>query len=221
MNSGAVMEVESVKENDKILYNVVKRFFDIIFGVIGIIFLIPLTIIIKIAYMLTGDFDSIFYSQDRIGKDGKLFRLYKFRSMYTDADKKLEELLKNDKEFAKEYKVNKKVRNDPRITKVGKVIRKCSIDEMPQFINVFIGNMSLIGNRPYLPREKQDMGDYFDDIVSTKPGITGYWQVIGHNDVDFNERLKLEQKYSKIRSFRLDTRIFFATFRVILGKKGI
>lgn len=204
-----------------IFYLFVKRLFDIICGLIGIILLIPLTIIIKIAYICHGDFHSIFYTQKRIGKKGKEFTIIKYRSMVPGADKDLSKLLEDNEALKEEYKENKKLRKDPRITRVGRVLRATSLDEMPQFINVFCGQMSVIGNRPYLPGEKEDMGKYFDDIVTLKPGITGYWQVSGHNDTNFKQRLKLEQEYAKKASIFMDVKIFFATFKVLAGKKGI
>ena len=204
-----------------IFYLFVKRLFDIICGLIGIILLIPLTIIIKIAYICHGDFYSIFYTQKRIGKKGKEFTIIKYRSMIPGADKDLSKLLEDNEALKEEYKENKKLRKDPRITKVGRFLRATSIDEMPQFINVFCGQMSVIGNRPYLPGEKEDMGKYFDDIVTLKPGITGYWQVSGHNDMNFKQRLQLEQEYTKKASLFMDVKIFFATFKVLAGKKGI
>ena len=204
----------------RMIYLFVKRVFDICISLVGIALLIPVSLVIKIAYMSTGDFTSIFFVQDRIGKDGKLFKFYKFRTMVPNADEILKDILKNDKKLAAEYKKNKKLKNDPRITKIGRVTRKCSVDEMPQFINILLGNMSLIGNRPYLPREKEDMGKYYDDIVSTKPGLTGYWQTSGRNDVTFQRRLELEQEYSKKAGFKIDTKIFFKTFIVVICGRG-
>lgn len=166
----------------RVMYFTFKRIFDICCSLVGIVFLIPLLIVIKIAYMCTGDFHSVLYSQERIGKDGKVFRLYKFRSMVSNADEVLDELLEKNPEMKKEYSINKKLKHDPRITKVGAVIRKFSLDEFPQFINVFLGEMSLVGNRPYLPKEKKDMGKYYEEIIKTKPGITGLWQVSGRSD---------------------------------------
>ena len=142
--------------------------------------------------MLNGDFNSIFFKQERVGKDSKPFMMYKFRTMVPNADEKLNELLKKDSNARKEYAKYKKLNNDPRVTKIGNFLRKTSIDELPQLINVFKGDMSLIGNRPYLPREKSDMKNYYLDIVSTKPGVTGYWQVNGRSKVEFKDRLKLE-----------------------------
>ncbi len=203
----------------RIIYLSTKRIVDILFSLIGLLFLIPISIIIKICYMVTGDFTSIFFIQDRIGKNGKHFKFFKYRSMVPNADEILFRTLEMDKVLAEEYKENKKLKNDPRITKVGRIIRKFSIDELPQCINIFLGDMSLIGNRPYLPREKKDMGDYYDDIVKTKPGLTGLWQVSGRSSIPFKKRLEIEQRYSKQAGFKLDIKIFFKTFKVVLFGK--
>ena len=203
-----------------IFYLIIKRIFDIICSLIGIVFLIPICIIIKIIYMCTGDFHSIFFCQNRIGKNGKEFKLYKFRSMIPNADEELERLLKEDKELAKEYKINKKLENDPRITKVGDFIRRSSIDELPQLLNILFGKMSFIGNRPYLPREKKDMGRYFKDIVITKPGLSGYWQVSLRSRGTFEQRLEMEQYYSNNCSLWFDIKILFKTFGAVFGGEG-
>ncbi len=208
---------DDLKEN---LYLFNKRLFDIIISLIGIIFLIPIALIIKIAYIFTGDFNSIFLKQKRIGLDGKEFNFYKFRSMIVNADDKLYELLDNNKKLRKEYQINKKLKNDPRITKVGKFIRKLSIDELPQLINILKGDMTLIGNRPYLPREKDDMGLYYFQVVKTKPGLTGYWQTSGRSKTTFDKRLQLESWYSNNYSLKLDTKIFFKTFETVIGAKS-
>lgn len=204
----------------KYLYFGVKRLFDILIALIGCLFLLPIILIVKISYLLHKDFDSIFFRQKRIGKNGKEFNLYKFRSMVPNADEVLKELLKNDEAARKEYKVNKKLKNDPRVTSMGKILRVTSLDELPQFINIFKGEMSLIGNRPYLPREKEDMGLYYNDIIKTKPGLTGLWQVMGRSNTTFEERLKLEQYYSNNFGFRIDIKIFFKTFGVVIKHKG-
>ena len=202
-----------------IVYSFIKRLFDIIVGLLGILLLIPISIIVKIVNLINKDYAPMFYSHTRIGKNGKEFKLYKFRSMVPNADEVLKELMK-DKKIATEYNKNKKLKNDPRITKVGKFLRKSSLDEIPQFINILKGDMSLVGNRPYLPREKKDMGKYYDDIIKTKPGLTGYWQVSGRNDVSFNYRLKLEQYYSNNYSLKLDIKIILKTVKVVLGGSG-
>ena len=153
----------SSKQNKRYFYFFCKRFIDIVFSLIGMIFFVPLTVIVKVAYMLTGDFSKLFFIQKRIGLNGKEFKFYKFRTMVPNADEILFKMLDENEEIAKEYKENKKLENDPRITKVGKFLRNSSIDELPQIINILKGDMSLIGNRPYLPREKKDMGKYFDE----------------------------------------------------------
>lgn len=202
------------------LYFGIKRLFDILVALIGCLFLLPIILIVKISYLLQKDFNSIFFKQQRIGKNGKIFYLYKFRSMVPNADAMLEKMLKEDTEQTREYKLNKKLQNDPRITKIGRVLRKTSLDEFPQFINILIGDMSFIGNRPYLPREKEDMNLYYNDIVRTKPGLTGYWQVMGRSNTTFEERLKLEQYYSNHYGLKMDIKILFKTFDVVLRHKG-
>ena len=202
------------------IYLITKRIFDILVSLIGLIFLLPIALIIKISYMITGDFKSIFFVQDRIGKHGKTFKFFKFRTMVPNADEILNQTLELDPKLMEEYTINKKLKDDPRITKAGKVIRRYSIDELPQLINIFLGDMSLIGNRPYLPREKKDMGDSFDTIVATKPGLTGYWQVSGRSDVTFKKRLELEKYYSNHSGFRIDIKVFFKTFSAVIGTKG-
>lgn len=222
MNNSKVMTGDISMTTTKIrktVYLLFKRIIDIIVSLIGIILLIPIAILVKIAYMCTGDFHRIFFAQDRIGKDGNTFKFYKFRSMVPNADEILFKALAEDKKLAEEYSMNKKLKNDPRITKVGKLIRNFSIDEIPQFINIFLGDMSLIGNRPYLPREKKDMGSYYEEIVKTKPGLTGYWQVSGRSSVSFKKRLELESYYSNNASFIMDIKIFFKTFKVVLFGK--
>lgn len=203
----------------RLMYSVIKRFFDIVFGFIGTIILIPIIVIVKIAYMISGDFHPIIFKQARIGKDGKTFRMLKFRTMVPNADELLKEILENDPKLAKEYQVNKKLKNDPRITKLGAFLRKSSIDEFPQFINVLIGNMSLVGPRPYLHREIVDMNGNTPIITSVKPGITGYWQVNGRSDATFENRLKFDLEYIRKHSLRLDAKIFFKTFCALF--KGI
>lgn len=219
LNLNEYQELKKKVSIKELVFLFIKRFFDIICGIIGVALLIPIALILKIITICTGDFHSIFFSQNRIGKNGKEFKLYKFRSMIINADEVLFKTLEMDKVLALEYKKNKKLKNDPRITKVGKIIRKLSIDELPQLINVLKGDMSLIGNRPYLPREKDDMGNFYKEIIKTKPGITGYWQVNGRSKTTFKERLELESYYSKHYSLLLDIKIFFKTFKVVLGGK--
>lgn len=207
-----------IKKIRNITYIICKRLFDIIVSFVGLVILSPLFIIVSIL-IKSEDKGSIFLKQQRIGKSGKLFTLYKFRSMVPNADEILKEMLKDPK-IKKEYKKNMKLSNDPRITKIGKIIRKTSIDELPQLINVLKGEMSLIGNRPYLPREIEDMGEYYDEIIKSKPGITGYWQVSGRSKLSFEDRCKLESYYSNNLNFFLDIKIFFLTFYVVFKNEG-
>lgn len=227
MNDSKVIDSRTNLENKELtitikrgLYLFIKRTFDIVCALIGCAFLVPITLIVKLCYILSGDYKSIFYNHERIGKNGKTFKFYKFRSMVYDADEVLEKMLKSNPELAKEYKENKKLDKDPRISKIGNILRKTSLDEIPQFINVLKGDMSLIGNRPYMPREKKDMGMFFADIVKTKPGITGWWQVSGRSNLSFKKRLELESFYSNNNSFKLDLKIFFKTFEVVLTHNG-
>lgn len=217
--SGILENTFSVSEKKKV-YFFIKRLFDIIVGIIGCILLIPFAIIIKIAYLIQKDYAPIIFKQERIGEGGKIIKIYKFRSMIPDAEKVLEELMENDPEIKKEYLTNKKLENDPRLTKIGNVIRKASIDEFPQFLNVLKGEMSLIGPRPYLLREKEDMGRYYDDIIACRPGITGLWQVSGRSDLSFSYRLKLDRIYYLQRNLLIDLIITFKTFKAVFLKNG-
>lgn len=203
-----------------VLERIIKRFVDILGGICGLILLIPLTIGIYIANLIAGDKGPIFYTQERYGKNGKIFKMYKYRSMVVGADEKLKKLLEEDEEARKEYTEFKKLKNDPRITKVGKFIRKTSLDEFPQFINVLKGEMSLVGPRPYLPREKEDINGYFNYIMSVKPGITGFWQTNGRSNTTFVDRLDMDMKYYYRHSFKLDMKILKQTVSDVIKKEG-
>lgn len=198
-----------------------KRSIDIIVGIFGILLLIPLTFIIWIAKLITRDYGSIFYLQKRIGKNGKLFKMYKYRSMVTNAEEKLENYLKENEEAREEYKKYKKLNNDPRITKIGKFLRKTSLDEFPQLINVLKGDMTLVGPRPYLPIEKEDMKNYYHYIVKCKPGITGFWQTNGRNKVTFNHRLEMDLEYYKHHCLELDFKLLKKTVKKVVKREGV
>lgn len=199
---------------------VLKRLMDICAGLCGVLLLIPLTVFVFVKNRKEGDKGPIFFTQNRIGKNGKEFKMYKYRTMVLGADKILEELMEKDPAIREEYTVNKKLANDPRITSAGKFLREKSLDEFPQFINVLLGQMSLIGPRPYLPREKEDMGQYYDDVVACKPGITGMWQSHGRSDVDFDHRLVLDEYYYRNWSFWLDVTLLFKTVKQVLYGRG-
>ena len=203
------------------IYLTLKRLFDIIAGIVGIIILIPLILWVLIMKTASRDKGPLFYYQLRIGKGGKLFKLYKFRSMVVGADDKLKEYLKNNPEEAKEYKKYKKIKNDPRVTKVGKFLRTTSLDEWPQFINVFIGQMSLTGPRPYLPHEKEDIGENaYNEIIKVKPGLTGPWQVSGRSNRTFEDRVMLDLEYIPKAGIKEDLKITLKTIQKVLKRDG-
>jgi lipopolysaccharide/colanic/teichoic acid biosynthesis glycosyltransferase len=209
------------------LYDFAKRGIDIAGSlIIGIIFL-PICLITAIAIKLDSPGPILADTPKRIGKNGKLFKLYKFRSMIINAHRQL----RTDPKFVKlydEYKHNSyKLLKDPRVTRVGKFIRKHSVDEIPQFLNVFMGEMSLVGPRPYYPDElieQQRKYPHTKELVavvkSAKPGITGQWQVSGRSEVNFDERIKLDADYVKKRSLRLDIRILLKTPWAMISGKG-
>ena len=215
--------VPKVIDRNKAIINLekfIKRFIDIIAGVFGTLLLVPITIGIYIANKILKDEGPIFYTQERIGQNGKIFKMYKYRSMVVGADEKLEKYLKENKEAREEYKKYKKLKNDPRITIIGKILRKTSLDEFPQFINVLKGDMSLVGPRPYLPREKDEINGFFRYITSCKPGITGFWQVNGRSDVTFTDRLSMDMNYYYNNNLKLDFKLLLKTVKKIIKKEG-
>ena len=205
---------------NRAVYYAVKRVFDILISIVGCILLLPILLVVKIIYMINKDFHPIIFKQNRIGLNGKEFKIYKIRTMIPDADKALVKLLKEDKDLAKRYKKYKKLENDPRMTKIGRVLRKTSLDEFPQFINIFLGNMSIVGPRPYLPREKKDMKDYYNSVITCKPGLTGYWQTKGRSNTDFETRLKMDKYYVEHKGLKMDFILFFKTFAVVCKRDG-
>lgn len=212
------VQTEELHLNWKNVYFVMKRLFDIFFSILGMICLVPLFIMIKILYLIHGDFHSILYYQERVGKNGKLFHLYKFRTMVPNAEKILEDWLKNNPEKRKEYYRNRKIDHDPRITKVGKFLRNSSLDEFPQFINIFLGHMSLVGPRPVVPDEANNYRKNKSKFLSVRPGLTGYWASNGRSNVSYAKRMKMELYYVEHCSFGLDLKIIFRTFvKVIKG----
>lgn len=190
-------------------------------GLTLLIFLIisPFLLLISLLIFLF-DGRPIIFSQERLGKDGRRFNLYKFRTMFLDADKRLKDYIEKNESARREWEEFMKLKeNDPRVTKIGKFLRKMSLDELPQIFNVLKGEMSLIGPRPYLPRESERMGPYKDVILRVKPGITGLWQVSGRNSLGFDERLKLDEFYVRNWSLYLDLIILLKSpFAVLKGK---
>ena len=201
------------------IYLPFKRLFDILFGIIGVILTIPFILIIKISYILNKDYSSIFFTHKRIGKNGKEFKMYKFRTMVPNAEELLKEMLKN-KKYLNEWKEYHKFENDPRITKVGKIFRKLSLDELPQFINILIGDMSLIGPRPLIQEEVDDYKKKKKILLSIKPGLTGWWACHGRSCTSNKQRQDLELYYVKNCSFILDIKTFFLTIVKVLKREG-
>lgn len=200
------------------MYLYLKRLFDIIVGLIGALLLIPITVVLKIVFLCSGDTGRLMFKQQRIGKDGKPFGIYKFRSMAQDADKQLKELLKIER-YRKEWEENQKFEDDPRITKLGHYLRKTSIDELPQMLNLLKGDMSLVGPRPLVPGELEKHGGT-ELYWKVKPGITGWWASHGRSDIDYEERLKMEYYYVENCSFWIDVVCIFKTISAVLKHKG-
>jgi Undecaprenyl-phosphate galactose phosphotransferase WbaP len=216
-----IFQKSETKTNRKILYKVLKRIIDIIGALVGTVILIPTTVIIYLARKISKeDNGPLFYEQLRYGKNGKVFRLYKYRSMCIGADKKLKEYLENNEEAKKEFEKTHKLQNDPRITKIGDFLRKTSLDELPQMINILKGDMSLVGPRPVIEKEVEEYGENKERFLSVKPGLTGYWQVNGRSNTTFKERMEMELYYVDNRSLWLDIKIFFKTFITVFKKEG-
>lgn len=212
------LKVMSTVEQRALFYNVstgylvAKRIFDIAASLIGIILLSPLFIITFLAIKLDSP-GPIFFSQKRNGFNGKLFDMHKFRSMVPDAEQRLKELEHKNEVSGHMFKI----KDDPRITKVGKIIRKTSIDELPQLFNVLKGDMSIVGPRPPIVREVQKYDPWHSLRLSVKPGLTGLWQVSGRNDLGFEEMIRLDLKYIRERGFWYDLKIILKTIPVLLG----
>lgn len=193
-------------------YLITKRIFDIFGSSLGIILSLIPGIITAIAIKKEDPDGPVLYESIRIGKDGKPFKMYKFRSMYKNADKRKKELLEQNEVEGAMFKMH----NDPRVTKVGHVIRKYSIDELPQFINVFKGDMSLVGPRPPLPDEVAKYDDHDRLRLAVEPGCTGLWQVSGRSALSFKQMVELDLKYIKNRSILLDLDIMFRTVKIMI-----
>ena len=203
-------------QNKRYFYRICKRLFDFVASIMGLIILSPLFLIVGIAIKVENPKGPIFYSQIRLGKGQEPFKMYKFRSMIVDADEHLGELLTKNEINGAMFKM----KQDPRVTKVGQFIRKYSIDELPQLLNVLLGNMSLVGPRPPLPREVIKYTEYDKQRLTVKPGCTGLWQISGRNDVDFDEMVELDLKYIRKRNFRFDIYVLFKTVIVFIHPNG-
>jgi len=208
-------------ENKLLIFKniLVKNIFDKIFA---IIIFIPFSILHAVisVFILLDSSGNVFFRQKRLGKDGKIFFVYKYRTMYENGNKILEAYLKNNVKEEEYYNIYHKYQNDPRITKIGKILRSTSLDELPQIINVLKGEMSIVGPRPYMIEEEQKMKEDKEFILKVKPGITGLWQVSGRSELTFDERIELEKYYIKNWSLWIDFIILIKTIKVVLLKVG-
>ena len=197
------------------IYKLIKYLFDISFALLILVALIPLFLIIILLIKLSSR-GPIFFLQERIGKNNVPFKCIKFRTMYPEAKDILQNLLNKDEKIKKEFEETHKIKNDPRITSIGKLLRKTSLDELPQFINVLRNEMSIVGPRPIVKAEKKKYGKNFIKLLSIKPGITGLWQVSGRNNLTYKKRVMLDINYVKNYNLFMDIRILIRTFGVIL-----
>lgn len=203
-------------QDKRYIYRGSKRIFDFVASLFGLTILSPLFLIAAIAIKVEDPKGPVFYSQVRLGKKQSPFKMYKFRSMIVDADKHLKELLSENEVDGAMFKM----KEDPRVTKVGHFIRKYSIDELPQLVNVLLGNMSLVGPRPPLPREVAEYTEYDKQRLAVKPGCTGLWQVSGRNNVGFKEMVELDLKYINSRGIILDIYVLLKTVIVFFRPNG-
>ena len=199
---------------------IIKRVWDLFLTLLLLLVTLPLFLLLSLMVRLDSK-GPILYQQKRLGKDGKTFDSLKFRTMYDNADEKLQDLLANDPEASREYEKYHKLAKDPRVTRVGKFLRRYSLDELPQLFNVLKGDMNLIGPRSYLPRELETMGEYANIILKVRPGITGWWQVMGRNATSFKERLQLDEYYISNWSIWLDIYISIKTVWVLINGQGL
>ena len=210
MTENIDIELNQEKVNGQYGYRILKRSFDIIASAIGLVALSPVFLAVAIA-IKCDDGGPVFYDQIRIGKNGKKFKMYKFRSMRVNAEDEMEKLQEHSEVDGAMFKM----KNDPRVTRVGKFIRKTSIDEFPQLLNVLLGQMSIVGPRPPLPREVADYTQYDKQRLYVKPGCTGLWQVTARNSVGFQEMVNIDLDYIQRRSIWLDLKIIFKIIKVI------
>lgn len=197
------------------IYMFFKRIFDIILSAVGLLVLAIPCLIIAL-FIFACDRGPVFYTQERVGKDGKKFMIYKFRSMYVNADTLLEKLKEKNEVTGPMFKM----KNDPRVTSVGRFLRKTSLDELPQLLNVLRGDMSLVGPRPPLPSEVEEYSEYDKQRLWAVLGCTGLWQSTERNNVGFAEMVELDLKYIQNRSLFLDAKIIFLAFLVIIHPNG-
>ena len=204
------------KKEKKINYIGIKRVIDVIISIIGLIILSPIFLILAITIKLDSK-GPVFFAHTRYGKNGKKFKMYKFRTMYENAQDMINDFTP---EQMKEWKENFKLQNDPRITKVGKFLRKTSLDELPQIVNIIKGDLSIIGPRPVIEEELEKYGENKEKFLSITPGLTGYWQANGRSSTTYEQRMEMELYYIDNISPKLDVKIFFKTIESVIKKEG-
>lgn len=209
------LEIQVVNKENRVIYNSTKRLMDILLSLLGLIIVSPIMLIVAILIKLESS-GPVIFSQKRVGLNGKEFNMLKFRSMVQNAEELKEKLQKQNEMSGPMFKM----KEDPRVTKVGRFIRKTSIDELPQLINILKGEMSLVGPRPSLPKEVAKFEPWMLERLSVKPGLTCYWQVSGRNNIDFEDWMKLDIKYVKDRTLWLDIKLIFKTFFVLFGDRN-
>ena len=206
--------------NCEIRHIPVKRIFDIVFSVSALAILSPLFLGIAIAVRLSSP-GRIVYSHERIGRGGKSFRCYKFRTMYADADQRLQDILRASPELRKEWEASHKLKRDPRVTSIGSFLRKTSLDEFPQFLNVLKGDLSVVGPRPVVQMEvTKHLGPKAAKILSIRPGLTGLWQISGRSDTSYEKRIQLDEQYIDNHSILLDLKLILKTIPAMLFSRG-
>ncbi|GAF12457.1 undecaprenyl-phosphate galactosephosphotransferase [Bacillus sp. JCM 19046] len=211
-----IRQTENVKVNDSVGYLFMKRTLDITASLAGLLFLSPLFLVLAILIKIEDPKGPVFFKQVRVGKDGKEFNMYKFRSMVSNAEELLKDLLNQNEVSGLMFKM----KEDPRITKVGKFIRKTSIDELPQLLNVLKGEMTLVGPRPPLMREVKEYNLHHRKRLLVKPGCTGVWQVSARNDVGFEEMVEMDINYIEGRNIVSDLRLIILTIVVMINSKA-
>lgn len=210
----SMIEVTSVGSNS--IYQVIKRISDIILSLVGIVLLSPVFLIIAIVVRMDSK-GPIIFGHQRVGKNMRNIKIYKFRTMFENSKEIFESFSEEQKQ---EYYINFKLDNDPRVTKVGEFLRKTSLDELPQLLNILKGDMSIVGPRPIVEKEIPKYGVYAKIVFSVIPGLTGYWQANGRSDTTYDERVQMDMYYIKNRSLLMDFKIILKTFISVIKKEG-
>lgn len=213
MNVKTASNYELVDPRRGIIYLFLKRTIDILGSGIGLILLSPIFILVGLAIKVEDPKGKVFFAQERCGKNNKLFKMYKFRSMVSNAEELLDELMDENEMDGPVFKI----KEDPRITKIGRFIRKTSIDELPQLYNILVGDMSIVGPRPAIPHEVAEYNDYQRQRLLVKPGLTCIWQVSGRNSIGFDEWVEMDLEYIEKRNLWMDIKLIFKTVRVLFG----